>query len=84
MTKTLQCCNFDGCAGRRVHHENPDTPRGLQTIEVDYEYDGPYFCCMTCAMLAGFQSVRFEDTTVGLEAFERQYPDWRDRIEVKK
>lgn len=82
--KVIQCCDFDHCSLRRIHHERPDESRGLRTIEVDEGYNEPWFCSMTCAIMAGFQSVRFEDTTVGLEAFERIYPNWRQRIEVKK
>lgn len=84
MTKTLRCCNFDHCSGRRIHHERPDEPRGIQTKEVDESYNEPWFCSMTCAMLASFMSVRYEDTTVGMAAFERQYPKWREMVAVKK
>jgi len=82
--KKIRCCNFDGgCSERRIHHENPDVSRGIQSREVEDSYDMPWFCSFTCAMLAGFMSVRAEDKTVGMEAFELQYPNWRERIEVK-
>lgn len=83
-TKIIQCCEFRSCSERRIHHERPDESRGIQTKEVDRGYNEPWFCSFTCAILAGFMSVRFEDTTVGLEAFEKIYPNWREMIEVKK
>lgn len=71
------CCEFDSCSSRRVHHDNPDTPRGPQILTVEDDRDTPVFCSMTCAMLAGMMSVRI-DSDCGIEKYEKKYPLWRE------
>jgi len=57
-TKRLPCCG-PHCAERRVHWTRPDTPRGKPlTVEVREDYDGPVFCCYTCAIEAGAFSLK--------------------------
>ncbi len=41
-------CSGPNCGERRVHHEQPDTPRGTQMVEVPTTYHGPVFCSMEC------------------------------------
>lgn len=45
--KTLPC---DGprCATVRIHHERPDTDRGIQMCEVRSNHTGPVFCSLNC------------------------------------
>lgn len=43
-------CAAPKCAERRVHHEQPDTPRGPQCVRVRANYIGPAFCSITCKM----------------------------------
>jgi hypothetical protein len=49
-------CKAYGCAERRIHWCEPDTPRGTQFVEVpeDWPDDRPVFCSLTCAMLGGY------------------------------
>lgn len=53
-------CLVPGCKERRRHHKDPDTPRGVQYVEVpdDWPDDRPAFCSMTCAIRGGYTSVR--------------------------
>jgi hypothetical protein len=48
-------CVAYGCQQQRRHHEDPETERGPQFVEVpdDYPADRPVYCSMTCAMLSG-------------------------------
>jgi hypothetical protein len=48
-------CKAYGCSVQRRHHEDPETERGPQFVEVpdDYPDDRPVYCSMTCAMLDG-------------------------------
>jgi hypothetical protein len=46
-------CSGPGCANRRIHYERQDEPRGTQYVEVADDYEGPAYCSLTCAMLAG-------------------------------
>lgn len=75
----VQCCEFDTCSLRRIHHEQPDTPRGVRYFEIPDDASGPFFCSLTCAMYAGFMSVKYEDDTVGIGPFTAKYPDWKTR-----
>ena len=70
-------CKYEGCKDRRVHHEYPDTPRGVQYVEVpdDRTEKDPVFCSMTCAIMDGWMSVKYETPE---EELARQKA-WRDR-----
>lgn len=48
------CC-YTECCKRRAHYEMPDEERGVQYIEVPFDYpeDKPAFCSITCAVMAG-------------------------------
>lgn len=47
-------CAGVGCAERRRHHEDPDTPRGPQYVDVPDDFEGERaFCSLTCAATAG-------------------------------
>ncbi len=46
-----QQCNGPHCTSRRVHHERPDTPRGVQYVEVPEDYSGPAFCSISCQII---------------------------------
>ncbi len=41
-------CGREGCSDRRTHHEDPDTPRGTQYVEVKANHTGPAFCSLNC------------------------------------
>jgi hypothetical protein len=41
-------CSGPSCAARRVHHERPDEPRGIQYCEVKANSTGPAFCSIEC------------------------------------
>ena len=43
-------CPAPGCAGKRIHHERPDTPRGPQYNDVPDDYYGLTFCSLECQM----------------------------------
>ena len=43
-------CSGPNCDKKRIHWENPETPRGPQYIEVPIDYDGPAFCSLECKM----------------------------------
>lgn len=43
-------CDGPHCAERRIHHERPDTPRGIQRVEVPQNHTGPAFCSIECSM----------------------------------
>jgi hypothetical protein len=43
-------CAGPGCADRRVHFERPDTPRGIQMVEVPDDHEGLAFCSITCSL----------------------------------
>jgi hypothetical protein len=43
-------CSIEGCSGRRIHHERPDTPRGTQWCTVKENHAGPAFCSLSCYM----------------------------------
>jgi hypothetical protein len=43
-------CDGPGCANKRIHFEQPDTPRGIQYVSVPTNYHGPVFCSMECHM----------------------------------
>lgn len=49
LTKKIPCAG-PGCANRRVHHERPDEPRGVQMVEVPESYDGnaTVYCSIEC------------------------------------
>jgi hypothetical protein len=47
-------CSYERCHLYRAHHEHPETPRGVQYIEVPGDHPGPYYCSLTCAMLDGY------------------------------
>ena len=51
-----------GCAARRRHFEDQDTPRGIQYVSVpdDKEELDPVFCSITCACLAGWMTMRMD------------------------
>src|SRR5574337_24284 len=52
-------CKAYGCAERRRHWCDPDTPRGPQYVEVpdDWPDDRPVFCSLTCAILGGYMKL---------------------------
>jgi len=54
-------CPANSCQGRRVHHEQPDIPRGPQYIEVpdDCPDNMPVFCSMTCALEFGYITLKY-------------------------
>lgn len=54
--KKVPCCG-PGCADHRVHWCAPDTPRGVQLVEVADDWNRPAFCSMTCAILGGYMKV---------------------------
>jgi len=47
-------CNGPGCSERRIHHENPNTSRGIIMLEVPDDYLGTKaYCSLECAMYDG-------------------------------
>lgn len=50
-----RACSYIDCGSRRRHHEDQDTPRGTQTVEVpdDYPADRQVWCSLTCAAMGG-------------------------------
>lgn len=46
-------CSGPGCSERRIHWCEPNTPRGIQLVEVPEDYTGKAYCSMTCAILDG-------------------------------
>lgn len=54
-------CAYPECRLRRVHHERPDEPRGPQYVEVAWNYEGKAYCSMTCAIMDGSMSLRYEE-----------------------
>jgi len=48
-------CNYKECSSRRIHHERPDEPRGIQYVEVpdDFPLEGKTYCSFTCAIMDG-------------------------------
>lgn len=59
--KKVPCANTKECPQRRIHFEEPDTPRGTQYIEVPDDYKGPAYCSITCAVLAGAIKLRVNE-----------------------
>ena len=55
-------CKHEKCGERRVHHDRPDTPRGVRFVDVpdDFTEDDPVFCSITCAVLDGWMSLKYE------------------------
>lgn len=54
-------CSYVDCGERRIHHEEPDTKRGTQFIEVPDTFDealNKAFCSITCAVMAGEYSLK--------------------------
>lgn len=53
-------CSYEKCGERRVHWEQPETPRGQQKIEVpdDFPEDRKVFCSITCACMSGHYSIK--------------------------
>jgi len=51
-------CSGPRCANRRIHHERPDTPRGIQHVEVPQDHEAPAFCSIECMMY--YQGVQRE------------------------
>lgn len=53
-------CSYVDCGERRIHHEEPDTKRGTQFIEVsdDFNETRKAFCSLTCAIMAGEFSLK--------------------------
>ncbi len=43
-------CSGPRCADQRIHHERPDTPRGIQRVKVPQGHAGPAFCSVECSM----------------------------------
>jgi hypothetical protein len=54
----LIACPAPGCAEYRRHHEDPDTPRGPQMVEMPDDLSHPVFCSLTCAAYAGYYNIR--------------------------
>jgi hypothetical protein len=54
-------CPASGCQQRRRHWCDPDTPRGPQMVEVpdDWPDEAPAYCCMTCALVAGYITLEY-------------------------
>lgn len=47
-------CSGPGCADHRRHWYDPDTPRGVQMVEVPDDFKGDKaYCSLTCAILDG-------------------------------
>lgn len=46
-------CSGPYCPQRRIHYEDPFTPRGPQFIEVPDDYEGKAYCSIECAMYDG-------------------------------
>jgi hypothetical protein len=67
-------CRYTQCVDRRRHHEDQDTPRGPQLIEVP---DGtpdtaPVFCSFGCAIADGWMIVKYETR----EQEEERHKSW--------
>ena len=58
--KRVECSNSPYCEQRRIHFEQPDTPRGKQYIEVEDDYEKPAYCSLTCAIEHGAIRIRKE------------------------
>jgi len=59
-------CPAPGCWDRRVHHEQQDTPRGAQRIDVPEDWTpdmGIAFCSLTCAAMAGLRPINISKGT---------------------
>jgi hypothetical protein len=41
-------CSSAACSERRIHHERPDTPRGIQICTVKANHIGPAYCSLNC------------------------------------
>jgi hypothetical protein len=53
-------CSGPGCSEKRVSWCNPDTPRGPQYVEVKEDYEGKAWCSITCAVMGGAMSLKWE------------------------
>ena len=51
-------CSYENCNQRRLHYTLQDQNRPRQMIEVDDDFEGDWYCSLTCMMLAGKMSVR--------------------------
>lgn len=55
-------CSGPGCAERRIHWEEPNTPRGVQYVEVPDGFEGSKaYCSITCAVLDGAVKVNSDE-----------------------
>ena len=41
-------CAGKGCSERRIHFEHPNTPRGVQLVEVPEGHEDLVFCSIEC------------------------------------
>ena len=72
-------CASTSCPARRVHHERPDEPRGLQEFWVPAATQPPYFCSIECSVYWKTEVLEEGATHVG----QGQEPS-RDCIEPLK
>jgi hypothetical protein len=55
MSKIIPC-KYEKCGGRRVHWQDPETPRGRVMLKVDDDVEFQY-CSVNCACYDGAFSV---------------------------
>lgn len=55
--KKIPCSN-PVCENRRPHHESEEDTRPHRMVEVPDDYTGKSFCSLSCAILAGYYSVK--------------------------
>jgi len=56
MAKKIPC-SCSSCSSKEVWTK-PDTPRGVQLVEVPDDHVGPAYCSITCAVLDGAMSLK--------------------------
>ena len=55
-------CSYAKCGERRIHWDQPYTPRGTQMVPVpDNYYGGTQYCSFECAIYDGFMTIRPEN-----------------------
>ena len=57
-------CSYKDCGARRIHWEEPNTPRGTQHIDVAVDYEGLAYCSMDCAILDGHLKINNNEKAV--------------------
>jgi hypothetical protein len=51
--KMVECNGGETCRSRRVHWDEPNTPRGPQFVPMPDGHEGPVYCSITCAVMDG-------------------------------